>query len=477
MTSDQPPAGRRPAATLDAERLEAEFRRKVAEIAVRLRIPGAAAGIHFGGRRLYAYHGVTSIENPLPVDSRTLFQVGSNTKVFTATAAMHLVEQNLLDLDVHVRTYLPELRLQDRGALRDVRVLQLLNHTAGWSGDAFADTGRGDDALARYVEYMREIPQEYPLGARVSYNNPSFALLGRIIEKLTGSVFEDAARELVIDPLELGDSWFPPEATVTRRFAVGHWVTQDRVQVARRWLMNRSTSAAGALCSTPQDMLRFARFHLNGDSPRGQRVLTKRSRQLMQRTTASSPGSVIGDAVGIAWLKHDLGGVTMVGHGGGTNAQISLFQMVPERDFAIVSLTNASTGGELNAELLDWALHRCLGVDRPPLRPITLDKHGRAEYGGVYRTAGVEMTLTPEANQLQATVELNARGWEWLRAFAGDQAELAFPQPFRIEVLDRDRFRVAGSVRSAGTFVREEGRIAGVNFNGRFAARKGGVDG
>ena len=65
-------------------------------------------------------------------------------------------------------------------------VLQLLNHTAGWEGDFFEDTGDGDDALARYVERMANLQQVTPPGSIVSYNNAALSLAGRVIEKVTG---------------------------------------------------------------------------------------------------------------------------------------------------------------------------------------------------------------------------------------------------------------------------------------------------
>ncbi len=158
----------------------------VSEAAERLAVPGVAVGVYHDGEEHYAFHGVTSLENPLPVDEHTLFQFGSTGKTFTATAIMRLVDQGRVDLDATVRTYLPELRLQDEDVAQRVTVLQLLNHTAGWSGDVFENTGDGDDALARYVEAMADVEQVTPLGAEVSYNNASLSIAGRIIEKVTG---------------------------------------------------------------------------------------------------------------------------------------------------------------------------------------------------------------------------------------------------------------------------------------------------
>ena len=102
-----------------------------------------------------------------PVDEYTLFQVGSITKTLVATAAHGWWTQGRLDLDRPVQEYLPELRLADPVASASVTSRHLLTHTAGWVGDHFADTGRGDDALARYVVEMADLEQLTPPGAGV----------------------------------------------------------------------------------------------------------------------------------------------------------------------------------------------------------------------------------------------------------------------------------------------------------------------
>ena len=126
----------------------------------------------------YAFSGVTSVDHPLPVDAGTLFQIGSTGKTYTGTVIMQLVEQGRVDLAAPVRDYLPGFQLKDEAVAREVTVLQLLNHTAGWDGDFFEDQGEGDDALARYVARMDSIEQVTPLGDTASYNNASLAVAG-----------------------------------------------------------------------------------------------------------------------------------------------------------------------------------------------------------------------------------------------------------------------------------------------------------
>ena len=108
---------------------------KVTELATELEVTGVSAGALVDGEEHYAFHGVTSVDNPLPVDENTLFQFGSTGKTYTATAMLRLVEQGKVDLDAPVRTYLPDFKLRDEDVASKVTVLQLFNHTAGWEGD------------------------------------------------------------------------------------------------------------------------------------------------------------------------------------------------------------------------------------------------------------------------------------------------------------------------------------------------------
>ena len=99
--------------------------------AAKFGIPGVAVGVWADGQEIYACHGVTSIDNPLPVDQDTLFVLGSVTKTYTATTLMRLVAEGQVELDAPVRRYVPELRLADEQTAAEVTVLNLLNHTSG----------------------------------------------------------------------------------------------------------------------------------------------------------------------------------------------------------------------------------------------------------------------------------------------------------------------------------------------------------
>jgi CubicO group peptidase (beta-lactamase class C family) len=91
----------------------------------------------------YACHGVTSVDNPLPVDQDTLYLLGSITKTYTTTAVMRLVAAGRIELDAPVRRYVPELTLADEQAAATVTVMNVLNHTSGLGWDFSSTLARG----------------------------------------------------------------------------------------------------------------------------------------------------------------------------------------------------------------------------------------------------------------------------------------------------------------------------------------------
>jgi len=440
-----------------------------------LEVPGAAAGVIAEGVEHYGFHGVTSAENPLSVDESTLFQFGSTGKTYTATAVLRLVERGEVDLDAPARTYIPELKLKDDDVARRVTVLQLLNHTAGWTGDRLDSTGDGDDALAKYVELMAGFDQVSPPGAEVSYNNASLSLAGRIIEKVTGSTFEQAIKDLLLTPLGMDHTFFFANDVMTRRFAVGHTRHEDgRITVNRPWAMPRSMAPAGGMSAPAADQLRWARFHLGtGTSVDGTRILSEELLGRMQQPTADMAGSALGDAVGISWLLRDVGGVQLVGHGGTTNGQHSAFAMVPERGFAFISMTNCGPNGpELNQRLSVWALEQFAGVVEEKPEPVLLGDEALMVYAGRYETVAAIVHVSAQAGRLAARVEVKPEMAALLRE-SGE--ELPEPEPVMLLGMlggEGDRFVGAdGPAKGLKGYFRRDatGSIDGLHLGGRLA--------
>jgi CubicO group peptidase (beta-lactamase class C family) len=446
----------------------------VGATATRFGIPGVAVGLWADGREAYACHGVTSVDNPLPVDADTLFLLGSVTKTYTATTLMRLVADGRVELDAPVRRYVPELRLTDEWAAARVTVAQLLNHTAGLDWGLIVDTGEGDDALAGYVARMAELELVAPPGVRASYSQAGYNLAGRLVEKVTGETFERAVASLVLEPLGLQHSFFARDDVMTRRFVVGHNRGEDgTLSVARLWRRARGDNPGGGLVSSVADQLRWARFHLgDGRADSGQRVLPAEVLQRMKQPTAVLRGSNLGDAIAIAWFLREVDGVGLVGHGGSANGQFAELLTVPERGFAVVALSNAGPDGiPCNQAVVRWALQAYLGMtDRDP-QPLPYDQARAREVVGRYETDAQAFTIDTDGARLTLAGGIKPE----IRAAADKPLPPDYPAA-DIGLLpgDADEYVItSGGLKGLrGFFTRDaDGAVVGIDLAGRLYRR------
>lgn len=438
-------------------------------------IPGVAVGVWADGRELYACHGVTSIENPLPVDPDTLFLLASITKTYTATALMRLVAEGRVDLHARVREYIPELVLAGEDAAARMTVLHLLNHTSGLDWALIIDSGEGDDALARYVEKLAELPIIAPPGTRASYSQAGYNLAGRIIEKVTGMTFELALADLILEPLGLAHSFFSRDDIMTRRFSVGHNRGGDgTLSIARLWRRARGDNPGGGLASSAADQLRWARFHLGYErSESGTRVLPEDVLHSMQAETVTLRGTNLGDAVGISWFLRDVDGVRTVGHGGSANGQFADLLIVPERDFAVVALSNAGPAGiPFNRAVLRWALETYLGIRERDPQPLPYDEDRARPFVGSYGNDAMTFDVTSDGAELTLDVKLKPE----IRAKV-DKELPPDPAPMPLGLLpgDKDEYIVTSGefIGQRGFFTRDaNGAVVGIDLAGRVATRR-----
>jgi CubicO group peptidase (beta-lactamase class C family) len=416
--------------------------------------PGVAVAILQEGEEHAAGFGVTSTENPLEVTPDTLFQIGSITKTFTGTVAMVLVERGELDLDAPLRTYLPELELADATVAERVTTRHLLTHTGGWEGDYFDDFGAGDDALARMIDALVSVPQLTPLGEIWSYNNAGFYLAGRVIEVVAQTTYEQAVQELLLDPLEMKNTFFFPEDVMTRRFAVGHHRSDEGPPpVARPWPIGRAHHAAGALASSVRELVRWGRFHMSD----GGGVLARATLDEMQRSQLHV-GSIF-DEIGITWAIANRNGRRVLSHGGGTNGQIAFFGFLPDEGSVLAVLTNHQRGSEVVK-----AATTVFGVGPPDRAAIDVDPD---EFLGVYTSALFDVELLRDDDGLQL-VQTPKGGFP-----RKDSPPMPAPPPAPVAFYSEDRLFVPeGPFQGTeAEFLRDpDGRIAWFRFGGRTMA-------
>jgi len=435
-------------------------------------IPGVAVGLLCGGAEYVRGFGVTNLDDPVPVDGDTVFRVGSTTKTFTGTAAMRLVEKGRLDLDRTVHSYLSDFHTADAAASDRVTVRQALNHTAGWLGDFFLDTGSGETALAEYVTAMSRLPQLTAPGTVFAYNNAALGLAGRLIEAVAGMPYEQFVRSRVTEPLGLGHSAFFLADVPGASVATSHVFDEngEPVAVPAYFAVPRSLNPAGGLISSARDQLRWARFQLgDGRAPGGgTRLLTPRSMRTMQ--SHPGPGGTLFvelDGVGVTWmLRPTAEGPRVVQHGGDWTGQHSGFLMVPERGFALTVLTNSDGGPALLAELFadDWALRRFAGVRNLAAVPRALPATTLAGYEGSYSATQYGLDGAPATTE----VDMVADSGRLSVRFDGQEVlRLVFYRKDYVLVQDPG----GADTHTRANFVRDAGGVAWLRFGGRLYKR------
>jgi len=226
------------------------------------------------------------------------------------------------------------------------------------------------------------------------------------------------------------------------------------------------------MASNVADQLAWARFHMgDGTAPDGTRLLSAESMRAMQTPTVLCPGSALGDAVGITWMLRDVDGTRVVAHGGDTTGQHSIFEMVPDRRFAITSLTNCGpNGSEFNEEIIRWAFESYLSIEVKDPEPVRLEDDVLAGYAGRYETIASILDLSV----VDGGLLLNATIRPEVLAQLGEEEQDDPPLPLGILPGEGDRYVVTwGPARGMrGYFSRgEDGSIEGMHLGGRYAAR------
>lgn len=389
-------------------------------------VPGVALGVVHNGTVTVRGLGITNVEDPLPVTAHTVFPIASISKTFAATAMMRLAEQGKVDLRSPVRTYLPDFRVRDEAASRDVTVWHLLTHLGGWEGQV-SGPDRGTESLKTFVGSITDLMQVAPPGAAWSYNNAGFSIAGRVIEVVTGSPVNRAIRDLVFQPLGLEHAGTTAAEFITQRFAAGHSMRNSIATLQRPFTPSTSVTAGGVgLCIT--DLLAYARFHMgDGTAANGERVMKRESLEQLRTVQAHKHGT--DDDIGLAWHLRTVGGIRTASHGGTLGGHILLLEIAPERGFAIAILTNSNAGWRVIQDVEREALksylgatyavnqaiaHRGLVETLPMVEPVA-KQPDPAPYVGTYarpgntvvvRADGVRLFVQERPNNGQASAEM-----------------------------------------------------------------------
>jgi CubicO group peptidase (beta-lactamase class C family) len=376
------------------------------ELAEPTSVTGAALGIWADGQEVLAAYGLLSAATRVPVTTDSLFQVGSITKVWTASMIMQLIDEGRLSLDTTVAGVLPGVQLGAKDVGGQVTVAHLLTHSSGIDGDIFTDTGRGDDCVQRYVDVLADAASAYPAGDAYSYCNSGYVLLGRIIEVLDGRPWNWSLRARLADPLGLTQTATLPEEAILHRAAVGH---RDGAPVTV-WGLPRSVGPAGGIVASAHDLLVFTRLHLDGGiAPDGSRVVGEASVSAMQQPRAPVPNFALpGTAIGLGWRMSRWGSRTIIGHDGDTIGQSAYLRVDPATGVAACLLTNSSESAPLYravfAEVIeDWP-EITMPADPQPADSARLAGEDLGRHAGRYERASRRFDVSVRGGLLRIVI-------------------------------------------------------------------------
>ncbi len=353
---------------------------RLTHLAAKYDVPGAVLGVWADGEQTITPYGVLNRRTGIETTADSVFQIGSVSKPWTATMIVQLAAEGRLALDDAVVKLLPEASIDPR-----ITVRRLLTHTSGIDGDVFTDTGRGDDCVERYVALLADVPQLFEPGTAYSYCNAGFVLLGRIIEVLDGRTWDESLRARLVEPLGLTATVTLPEEAILHRAAVGHLASDG--SVVSTWQLPRSLGPAGLITATAEDLLKFARLHLDQYAE-------------MREPQIDFPGGAGGVAeIGLAWRLYDWDGRRLFGHDGSTISQLAFLRIDPEARVAFCLLTNSGKAPALFEELATEVFGGMPTAPQPVQAP-TDDRHV-----GKYERASVAMEVLRRDGKLVLTYQ------------------------------------------------------------------------
>jgi CubicO group peptidase (beta-lactamase class C family) len=318
------------------------------------RLPSLAAAVLRDGELVWeSAVGVADVESTVEATPDTQYRVGSITKTFTAAAIMQLRDAGKLDLEDTLDRHLD-------GAAHRPTIRRLLSHASGLQRETQDDSwltlrfAPADELL----ETLEQAEQVLPSGARFHYSNLAYALLGIVVERVSGTPYPDYIREWLLEPLGLTRMTFEPEAPaatgyLVQPYADGVW---DAVDVA-----TGAWASAGQLWGTVRDLCRWGAFLADPDES----VLARSTVEEMRTVQAIDDHErwLVGYGLGLQ-LRRD-GDRILAGHGGSMPGFIARLYFLPQEKVVTAALTNESEAalGELGLALVRTA------VDEWPVAP------------------------------------------------------------------------------------------------------------
>jgi CubicO group peptidase (beta-lactamase class C family) len=347
--------------------------------------PGMALAIVEKGQApLVRAWGVRRLGESAPVDTDTLFAIGSTTKAFTSTALALLVDEGKFGWDSKVADLLPGFRMHDPFASAEMTVRDLLVHRSGLglgAGDLLffppSDRSRAD-----IVRALRHIKPATGFRASFAYDNLLYVVAGELIEAQSGKSWEQFTRERLLAPLGMDrastSSALPEGANRAWPHARASGAIRGEgpvVALAGPTLLDNA-APAGAINAGIAELARWLELQLGRglDPKTGKRIFSEAQARELWAPQTVIPVTPLPEplrlaqpnfrAYALGWNVSDYRGNLLVAHSGGVQGMVTLIAMLPARDVAVAVVANVEDVGVTNA-MVERVLDHYLGLESP----------------------------------------------------------------------------------------------------------------
>jgi CubicO group peptidase (beta-lactamase class C family) len=369
----------------DPKELEAFLDPILSSGMARWHIPGAVFLLVKDSRVFFAKgYGYSDLAKAAAVDpDKTVFRVGSVSKLFTATAVLQLAERGQVDLHTDVNRYLKTFQV-DENFPAPVTLANLLTHTGGFDDRAIGIAARSPGGQMPLGEYLAHSmpPRVRPPGEMYNYSSHGMALAGYIVETVSGQPFADYVEKNILGPLEMRRSSFLLTGVPPGEIARGYAKLNGTVTSVPYDFFN--IGPAVGLNSTASDMAHFMIANLEGGVFDGHRLLSEQTLAEMHREQYTDDPALPGRTYGF-YEKYRNGWRT-IGHGGNIRGFGSLLLLVPEARLGVFISTNLDEprfDDDLVQKFFDHYFPPKVQVDPPVPKPAFLTE--AADYVGSYR--------------------------------------------------------------------------------------------
>ena len=369
-------------------------------------VPGAAAAIVTADGVAEAATGLLNLSTRVATTRDSLFQIGSISKIFTATLVLRQIEQGRIGLDDPVIRHLPSFAVASPEVTECLTIRHMLTHTSGIDGDFFPETGSDSDCIDNYVRACAALGQVHAPGAATSYCNAAPIVLGALLQRLTGRSWDALIADEILRPL--GASHITSDLAELPRYrvAVGHLPDPESKapKVAKRLHLPRGMGPTGAtLHCSAGDLARFGKLFADGGrTESGEQVLSAETiAQATERQAdwPTTPWTAI--RMGLGWRIHDWEGRRIFGHDGATIGQAGFLRIVPETGLAAVLLANGGGAKNLYQALFGDILREFAGIGMPGQPPaIDRDSFDAGRVTGRYANILTEAEISVENGDL-----------------------------------------------------------------------------